>query len=291
MQPVAQTQSATQRTLDILEALADAPDGLPLVEIATRLAMPKSIAHRLLALLSERGYARQDGVTGHYVLTLKLTLLGARHLAGTGLGDVAQPIIERLAAATGELARLTVVDGERLAWVAKAQGARHGLRYDPDAGTHVVLHATATGKAWLATMPDREALRIVEAAGFQAPDYFGPNVVRDAKRLLAELKATRARGHGLAIEEGAPGTAAMAVVVRASSAATAQVVGTLSLAGPVTRFTPEARAGFLEQLVAASRELSALWPLRTPLGGPRPIPKARSARADQGVGNHVLGGH
>ena len=128
------TQSATRRALGILELLVDQPQGLGLSELGSQLGMPKSIAHRLLALLTECGFVRQDAVTERYGLTLKLALLGARYLAGTGLGDVSQPILERLAAATGELARLTVVEGEGLAWVGKAQGARHGLRYDPDAG-------------------------------------------------------------------------------------------------------------------------------------------------------------
>ena len=51
-----------------------------------------------------------------------------RYYSGTGINDVAQPILERLAANSGELARLAVVEGEGMLWVAKAQGARHGLR-------------------------------------------------------------------------------------------------------------------------------------------------------------------
>ena len=37
------------RVLDIIELLADEPNGLPLSEIARRLDMPKSAAHRLLS--------------------------------------------------------------------------------------------------------------------------------------------------------------------------------------------------------------------------------------------------
>ena len=279
------TQSATRRALGILELLVDQPQGLGLSELGSQLGMPKSIAHRLLALLTECGFVRQDAVTERYGLTLKLALLGARYLAGTGLGDVSQPILERLAAATGELARLTVVEGEGLAWVGKAQGARHGLRYDPDAGTHVVLHATATGKAWLATLPEAEALRIVQATGFATPAHFGPNVIRDRERFRLELARTRAQGFGLAIEEGEPGTAAVAVVVRASAEATARVVGTLSVAGPVGRFTPERRAHFVEALRAAAQELSALWPVR---GEHRPGPGPHTTPVRAGVLQHAI---
>lgn len=259
-------QSASRRSLAILEVLTEHPSGIGLVELGRLLGLPKSAAHRLLAQLADDGWVRQDPATGQYGLTMKLTLLGSRYLAGTGLGDVSQPILDRLAAATGELARLALVEGCGLVWVGKAQGARHGLRYDPDAGTHVVLHATATGKAWLATLPEAEALAIVEATGFATPRHFGPKAILDLGRFAQELARTRRAGHGLAIEEGEPGTAALAVVVRASADSTAPVVGTLSVAGPVGRFTPERRRDLVGHLQTAAAELSGLWPLRGPLG-------------------------
>ena len=66
------------------------------------------------------------------------------------------------------------------------------------------------------------------------------------------------------------------MVVRASSAPGAAAVGTLSVAGPVGRFTPERRAAFVAELRAASAELSGLWPLRSPLA---------TAAADQPAAN------
>jgi DNA-binding IclR family transcriptional regulator len=51
-------------------------------------------------------------------------------------------VINRLAQETEELVRLAVVDGERLTLVAKAQGARSGLLYDPDMGIDLRLSPT-----------------------------------------------------------------------------------------------------------------------------------------------------
>lgn len=279
------SQSATRRSLDILELLADSPEGLALGEIGTRLAMPKSVAHRLLALLAEYGFVRQEAGSGRYGLTLKLTLLGLRHFAGTGLNDLTQPILDRLAATTGELVRLAIVEGDGMVWVAKAQGARFGLKYDPDTGYDVVLHATATGKAWLSTLVEDEAIRIVSATRFRTPARFGPNAVRTVKEFRRALAETRARGYGVAIEEGEPGTAAVAVPVRVSTGAATVTVATLSAAGPVTRFTDERRATLARQLVAAAREMAAIWPIRQTLGSARspeagaPPPRERLRRA------------
>ena len=279
------SQSATRRTLAILELLAERPDGAALGEIVHELVMPKSIAHRLLALLADCGYVRQNSQTERYELSLKLALLGARFMAGTGMGDVAQPILDRLAAASGELARLAVVEGLGLVWVAKAQGAQHGLRYDPDAGTNVVLHATATGKAWLATLPEAEAMAIIAATGYRTPDHFGPRVIREPDRFRTELARTRKQGFGMAFDEGEPGTAALAVVVRASTAIGAPPVGTLSVAGPIGRFGDARCAELVALLDDAAAELSGLWPLRGALA-PRPHENAtRTDRAREGGSN------
>jgi IclR family transcriptional regulator, acetate operon repressor len=276
-------QSAAKRALSLLEHLAGRPAGLGLTALADELALPKSIAHRLLGLLAETGYVRQEAETGRYALTLKLTTLGLRHYAGTGLDDLAQPILDRLAAETGELARLAVVEGERLIWVAKAQGAPSGLRYDPDidhdTGHDVVLHATATGKAWLATLAEPEAMRIVAATELRTPARFGENVARSLAQFRKLLAATRRDGYGEAIEEGEPGTAAVAVAVREAPHGAA--VATLSLAGPLVRFGPERRGALAARLAEAADELGAIWPLRARLGGPRPAFPNREIRHER----------
>ena len=152
--------------------------------------------------------------------------------------------------------------------VAKAQGARSGLRYDPDidhdTGHDVVLHATAAGKAWLATLPEREALRIVAETGLQTPDRFGPRVARTIEAFRPMLRETRRRGLGEAVEEGEPGTGAVAVAVFDASRTDPTAVATLSLAGPMLRFGPDRRIQLAERLAVAARDLGAIWPLRLP---------------------------
>ena len=264
-------QSGSRRALLVLEHLTGHPDGLGLTDICEALALPKSIGHRLLALLIESGYAVQHPQSGRYALTLKITMLGLRHYVRSGLDDLAQPILDQLASETGELARLAVVEGERLIWVAKAQGARSGLRYDPgldhDTGHDVVLHATATGKAWLATLPEVDALRIVAASNMQTPPIHGRNIAKNLDAFQQKLQATRLMGYGIALDEGEPGTAAVAVaVVDAHGAGTGSTVGTLSLAGPMMRFGEERRALYAACLAKASEELGNIWPLRNHRG-------------------------
>lgn len=253
--------SPAQRCLDILEVLSEAPGGLPLSGIGARLQLPKSATHRFLAVLEARGFVRQDPATQHYGLTFKLPRLAFRFIASTGITDIAQPVLNALAARTGELARLAIVDGDTLTWVAKAQGAPLGLRYDDQAGRDVILHATATGKVWLASLPESAALAIVERAGGLGRRELGPNAVTSMTALGRELRATRRRGWGEAVEEGEPGVAAVAAPIRAGHDE-ARVVATLSIAGPLARMDGPRRALHAQEALAAARELTELWPAR-----------------------------
>ena len=254
--------SAIQRSLDLIELLAGAADGLEISTISERLAMPASAAHRTLATLIERGYVVQNPASQVYALSLRLAQIGFRILDTRGLpGDAGQGVLDWLALETNEYCRLAVVDGDELAWVSKAQGATGGLRYEPAMGHTIVLHATATGKAWLATLAEDEALRIVFAHGFDTETRVGPNCVRSIGELSRQLEETRRRGYATAVEEGEPGTAALAIPFRAHEDEAAPIAGTLSVAGPVARILAK-QSDIAAALQRAAHDMAVLWPLR-----------------------------
>lgn len=256
------TIAAVERALKVLEALAGEPDGIDLGLLSTRLDLPVSATHRLLATLTERGFVSQDAATGAYGLTLKLAQLAFRDLDLRGLPDAGQIVLDALAHRTREYCRLAVVEDEDLVWIARAQGATAGLRYDPPMGAGIVLHATATGKAWLASLPEAEALRIVCARGFEASERAGPNAISGVDMLRRHLTETRRRGVALAVEEGEIGTVAMAIVFRAGPAPDAPVAGTLSVAGPSSRMSEPRRDAIALALRDAARDMAEIWPLR-----------------------------
>ncbi len=241
-----------ERCLGIIELLADGAREMPLGEIADRLVLPKSGAHRLLATLVELGWAEQDPGTGFYRLSMRLAVLGQRFYVASGVPDICQPLLDRFARDCREFARLAVVDGNSLVWIAHAQGATGGLLYQPaDTTGTVPLYATASGKAWLAMMRN---------GGFDHADGYGPNVIRSIEALLRDLRTTARRGYGLALNEAEPGVTAIAAAVR--SGRDGATVGTVSIAGPTAR-VPERRIRELAPLVMqCASELSNLWPLR-----------------------------
>ena len=246
--------TALDRGLGILEHLAAHPEGLPLALVADALDIPKSACHRLLAELSSRGYVRQVRAQGDYVMTTKVASLGLGFLSGSGIVDIAQPLIERLADASGELVRLSIVDDDRLTWVAKAEGGRKGFRYDPDMGMDARLSCTSSGHAWMLTMTDERAVALVSRQGFGLPKDYGPKAPTTVKALLGFLHAARVRGYAMIDEVFAPGMAAVAAPVQRPGRL---AIGVISVAGPHLRLTAARIQALAPGLLAAADELAA----------------------------------
>jgi IclR family transcriptional regulator, acetate operon repressor len=241
------------RILRILEALSGAPDGLTLSELAEGLDLPVSATHRLLAELVDLGYLRKDERRGDYSLTMRLPSLGLRFLSAAGVVDSAQPILERLAATAEDLVRLAVVDGEQLIYVAKAQGARQGIRYDPEMGRPVMLSCSAAGMVWMGTMPEENALRLVALQGFGRPPEFGPHAPASFKELLPLIETARTRGFATTQDMFLPAMSSMAAPVRAQDGS---VIAIVIIAGPMLRLTEERMAELVPELLSTAQELS-----------------------------------
>lgn len=253
--------SALERTLGLLELLTVHPEGVPLRTISEKLNIPASATHRLVTEMVQRGYVLQLGDQGDYCLTGKLVAMVLDYMGAAGIVDFAQPILDRLAEATGEFIRLAVVNDDRLTYIARAQGARSGLRYDPSVDAVTQLSCTATGHAWLMTMSNEEALRLVSAQGFGKPVDFGPNAPTTALALIKLLTEARRRGYSMTTDMIGPGLASMAMPVRRAGE---PPVGILSIAGPSVRLTAKRMQTLAAPLSAATREI-ALASVTSPL--------------------------
>ena len=243
-----------ERTLSILELLSQHGEGLELAAIADRLDIPRSGTHRLLSDLVRLGYVRQARGHGDYLLTTKLVSMGLSYLSNSGIVDIAQPLLNRLAEVSGELVRLSVVDGERLTWVARAQGARQGLRYDPDMGSDARLSCSSSGWALLSTLSDDEAMALLVKQGIGQPEDFGPAAPTTLQAVIEAVQATRERGYSITTDTYSIGLSAMSAPVRFAGQ---PAFGVLTIAGPTVRFTPDKMDALSAELLSTAQQLAA----------------------------------
>ena len=243
-----------ERTLGILELLSQHGEGMELAAVADQLNIPRSAVHRLLADLVRLGYVRQSRGHGDYLLTTKLVSIGLCYLSNSGIVDIAQPLLNRLAEVSGELVRLSVVDGERLTWVARAQGARQGLRYDPDMGSDARLSCSSSGWAWLSTLDDNAGMALVAKQGLGLPEQFGPAAPTSLQAVLDAVHTTRERGYSLTVDTYSLGLSAMSAPVRFAGQ---PAMGVITVAGPTVRFTVERMEALAPELLSIASQLAA----------------------------------
>ncbi|MBB4000176.1 IclR family transcriptional regulator [Aureimonas pseudogalii] len=250
--------SVLEKALALVERLAEQPGGLSISALAAATDQPASGVHRTLQELARLGYVRQHQTGGDYGLTIKLPAMGLTFLGRSGITDVAQPVLAALAAECRELVRLSVIDGEDLVWVAVAQGATGGLRYDPGQEQGVVVHlaSSAGGRAWLSTLSDEDALLKVGVQGLvRQAEGQGYNASQSLPLLLKQLTEARSRGYATAVDSYIAGMAAMAVPVRGPFGG--PVLGCLSIAGPAVRMTAERMDELAPRLRQAAEDLGA----------------------------------
>ncbi|MGF6507830.1 IclR family transcriptional regulator [Paraburkholderia sp. 32] len=242
-----------QRSFRILEELSAAPEGKTLTELVGDLGLPLSATHRLLTDLIEEGLVRKNERSGEFSLTMKMPSLGLRFLSAGGVVDIAQPILERLAVTSGELVRLAIVEDEQLIYVAKAQGAKQGLRYDPEMGRPVTLSCSAAGMIWLAGKSEEDVMRLVSQQGFGTPAEFGPRAPTTFKALVPLIETAGRNGYATTQDMFLPAMSSMATTVPGSNG---EVRAILIIAGPMSRLTEERMLALVPALKATSLELS-----------------------------------
>ena len=195
------------RAFDILRLLNAHPAGLTQTEIGEHLSLARSTASRLLMALEAEGFVVALGARGRYRLGPELVRLAAsaRRQAWMDL----HPLLIELSSEIGETVDLSVLEGDRAVFVDQVV-AGNRLRAASAVGDSFPLHASANGKAFLATMSDAEVKRILAGR----LESYTPNTITDPAEIRAEIEAIRGYG-GVASdrEEYSLGICAVGAVV------------------------------------------------------------------------------
>jgi DNA-binding IclR family transcriptional regulator len=245
--PPVRVQSV-DRALRLLEVVAaTAPRGETVATLAARCEINRATAWRLLGTLEARGLVERDPATNHYRIGLAVIRMSAS--AGyDGLVRRTRHVLERVSQQTGETADLAVA-------------GRHGVTYVGEVAPpsvmainwvarEVPLHATSTGKAFLAWLPADEVRGLLD---LPLP-RFTETTVTDLDLLMAELAEIRARGFADCAGELEPALYGVSAPILNLND---RPLGIFSIWGPVAR-VPVSRFAELGPIaVAAAAEIRA----------------------------------
>jgi len=243
------------RTMQIIEMLADGGRGLSLSDIARQLDVNKSIAFRILNTLEETNYVFKGVESQRYFLTYKISKVGLNVLIANRFMEQIQPRLRELADACGELVLLATVQEDGPQWVMAARGGA-GRRLQVNPMVRSILHSTATGKAWLATLSDSE---VEERVGKDLPPAT-PHTVTTLEALRAQLAVIRRQGFAISDQENETGIKAISVPIwRENGAGSRDCVGFVSITAPISRAGEADYERFGRLLLEASKHLADIW--------------------------------
>jgi DNA-binding IclR family transcriptional regulator len=232
--------------LGVLDALAAAPE-LSLSELARRVGVAKSTAHRTCAVLTSAGLLTRTEA-GKYRLGLRLIEYGQLATARSPVGEHALPLLVELRTALGETVQIGVPAGPDVVYVERVEGQR-ALRYSSDNSRRGPIHRSSCGKVLAAYIPgvleERLKAGLMPYTGYTivVPDLF-----------RAELEKIRKRGYARSVDETEIGMSSLAVPVR--SAANGPVVAAISMVGPTLRVAGDTESSNVATLQSAARRLT-----------------------------------
>lgn len=204
---------AVERAFAVLHSFEGAGGGLTLAELARRTGLYKSTILRLSVSLERLGYVMREA-DGRFRLGPAAWRLGVAYRRSFAAGETIRPELQRLAAETGETASFYVREGDSRICLYRAEPVR-AIRHAIREGERMPLDRGASGHVLAAWSG--------EGAGGEV----------------------RARGHAVSRGERDPEVAAVAVPLLDADG---NLVGALSVSGPVTRYTDERVATILAAL-------------------------------------------
>jgi DNA-binding IclR family transcriptional regulator len=237
------------RTAALLRVVAGSePNGMRTSDVADAVGLPRPTVHRLLTAMSREGFVDRSA-TGLWRVGPELFLMGVGAAPRYDTRNLAQPVLRRLAVATGESASFSIRRGEETVCLLHEEGTfplrSHVLRE----GVRFPLGVASAGIAILAFMRGAECRRYLEHADLVGTwgDQHSP------QRVEQRLVSTRETGYSVNPGLIIPGSWGMAAAVFDNDE---EPLGAVSLTGVEARFAPERRESLGKQLLQAALDVS-----------------------------------
>ena len=233
------------RALGLFELFAKVGRPMQISELAEHLGAPVSSCFKLVRAVEQRGYLYSARARGALYPTRRLYDIGKAIMENDVLSPRIRDRIAVLRDKVGETVCLAQRRDKEVVFL-EVMESTHSIRFSIGVGDTRPLHANATGKAILSTLPPIEFQRVLQSLSFER---FSPSTLTTAQALAADIERGRDRGWYSNAGETVPDALAVAVPVRIG----ADWYG-LAIVGPTYRMEPEL-SRHLKALVEAARDI------------------------------------
>ena len=220
------------RALALLNALAEADDGITLTDAAQQVGLPASTVHRLLTTLQQERYVQFDAERRLWSIGVQAFIAGNAFTKSRNLTSIARPAMRRLMEDSGETVNLAIEDQGQAVYLAQVE-CRQMMRAFARPGARVPLHCSGVGKALLSAMEPKALAKLLHKQGLPRMTLKTRNT---AASLRDDLIQSQSRGFAIDDEEHAIGLRCIAAVIFDENR---DPLAALSVSGPMARIEDE----------------------------------------------------
>ncbi|MCX4269999.1 MAG: IclR family transcriptional regulator [Lachnospiraceae bacterium] len=220
-----------ERTFDIIELLAVEPQGLGVSDVARRLSLNKSTAHRILNAITDRGYLEKTA-DGIYSLGMQFVELTSRKLGSIELTTEAKPFLNELTAKLGQSSHLAILDGSDAVYIDKVEVTKN-LRLYSQIGKRIPVYCSGLGKSLLFDTDNQTILSLLRNCSMER---LTETTLLTPEAVLEEIEIGRKQGWTVDNEEHDEGIRCIAAPVYDYRG---KVIAAISSAGPSSFFMAE----------------------------------------------------
>lgn len=200
---------AVIKAFQILKLISDSEHGLSISDLAKSLGISKGTIHGIAATLEELGAITRDPSTKRYELGLTLFELGRRAYSHIDLRKIARPVMEKLMEEIQETVFLGTLNRDRVT-ILDVVEPRQDYKITAPVGATIGFFVPATGKAFLSSMDESEARKIINSR--RVPAYTDKTIT-DPDLLIKEVREVRKKGYATDDEEYISGVRAIAALI------------------------------------------------------------------------------
>lgn len=239
----------------VLSLYAEGATDLSFTEVASRLALPKSTASRLLNQMQAYGLLDQDAGTRRYRAGALLANAVRAGMAATPLDEACRIVLARLSDSSGLTAYLSTLNQRDTVVLQRLNGS-HPVQVLSPPGSRRAASDTAMGRALLSRLSDGEFEALYGADGAQLLPVEGRDCPASVGELAERIARIRDERCATAIDQAMPGIGAVAAAVRdpATGELRGLCVSFVSFQADAQRVA-QLRDSVLEQVGALGRDL------------------------------------
>jgi IclR family KDG regulon transcriptional repressor len=243
-----------ERVIAILDELASAGGPLGVSELGRQLKIGKNNIFRILSALESKGWVEQNTETKKYGLTGAMAGVAFKALSRLDVQNISLPYLEELQSVTGETSALSIrMEMERM--FINCIPSSHSLRHYLPIGRRSKLWYGSGGKSILAFMADDEIAVVLSELSNSSDSALPSGQAVNVESLREEL--ARIRKQGLAVGSGERTSGVLGVSAPIFDHKQ-QVVGCLSVSGPMPRFDMEKALRFSTLIMEKANKISLI---------------------------------